>query len=68
MIRPGDRFEHARQLDLSWTPGPGQRYADAPPAVCAVTRVAQGRVWYGGFVADEAEMREGGTIVRRWLP
>lgn len=66
-MKRGDRFEHARQLDLTWTPGPGQRYADAPHAVCTVTRVAQGLVWYGGFVADEADMVEGGPIVRRWL-
>lgn len=45
-LRPGVRFLHARTLDPEWTPGPGQRYADAPPAECRVTAIRQGRVYY----------------------
>jgi hypothetical protein len=45
--KAGQRFRHARQLDVTWQPGPGQRYADAPKATMVVTRVAAGRVWYG---------------------
>jgi hypothetical protein len=60
---PGFRFTHRTLLDLSWTPGPGQKYADAPKAACTVTRVTAGMVWYGytkagrsvgGFCSDRA--------------
>lgn len=54
-LRPGVRFLHARRLDTSWTPGPGERYADAPPAVCRVTAVRHGRVYYA--VGDETRAR-----------
>jgi hypothetical protein len=77
--RKGDRFRHARQLDTSWRPGPGQRYADAPHAVMVVTRVVRRgpavRVWYGvdagegcargAFVADLAGLDD---VVAEWLP
>lgn len=42
----GVLFQHARLLDTGWTPGPGERYADAPPAVCRVTAVRHGRIYY----------------------
>ena len=45
-LRPGDRFEHARLLDTAWRPGPGERYADAPHAICRVTAVRSGRIYY----------------------
>ena len=45
-LRVGARFVHARLLDPDWRPGPGERYADAPHAVCRVTAVRAGRVYY----------------------
>lgn len=44
--RPGDLFRHATFLDPYWKPGPGERYADAPRAVCQVTAVRKGQVFY----------------------
>lgn len=73
-VRKGMRFEHARQFDTTWTPGPGQRYADAPKAIMEITRVATGTAWYRpvgstghGFRSATAEMIEGGGVVGRWL-
>ena len=78
-ITRGDRFEHARQLDTTWKPGPGQRYADAPHVIMEVSRVVRGVnpddsatwiVYYrpagttgAGFVTELATLP-----VRRWLP
>ena len=45
-MTPGTIFRHARLLDPDWTPGPGERYADAPHAVCRVTATRGGRVYY----------------------
>ena len=71
--RKGDRFEHARHLDLEWTPGPGETWAkDAPHRVYTVTCVRDGNVWFGvragAFSATVAQMQEGGFYVKRWLP
>lgn len=73
-IRPGMRFQHARQLRTDWTPGPGQRYADAPKQTMEITAVRTGRVYYrapgaarGQFVADLRHMSEGGPVVGRWI-
>jgi len=44
--RKGDRFTHRSFVDPEWTPGPGERYADGPRALCEVTRVAGGTVFY----------------------
>jgi len=46
-MKRGDLFYHARLLDPDWKPGQGQRYADAPAALCRVTAVRRGRVYYG---------------------
>jgi hypothetical protein len=45
-VRRGMRFVHARQLDTTWRPGPGQRYADGPKQVMEITRVATGTAYY----------------------
>lgn len=45
-VRPGLVFRHKRMLDPDWKPGSGQRYADAPHAVCRVTAVRRGTVYY----------------------
>lgn len=45
-LRPGTVFRHARLLDVEWTPGPGERYADAPRALCIVTATRGGRIYY----------------------
>lgn len=71
----GDTVEHSQQLDTTWKPGPGQKWADAPHVVMEISRVQHARrVWYRpqggsgpGFVADPIEMGEGGPIVREWL-
>lgn len=61
-VARGYLFTHPRMLDVSWQPGPGQKWADAPHAVCEVTRVAGGRVWFryagegGRFVASLADV------------
>jgi hypothetical protein len=36
-VKPGTVFRHARLLDTSWTPGPGQSFKDAPKVLCRVT-------------------------------
>jgi len=46
IIRPGDEFTHDHKLDLSWKPGPGQKYADAPKARMQVTRVTNNTIWF----------------------
>jgi hypothetical protein len=71
-IKAGDRFEHARQLDPDWRPGPGQRYADAPMRGMRVTRVTFDTIYYrpdddgtkGVFVAARGELH---NVVGRWL-
>lgn len=45
-VRPGLVFRHKRLLDPDWKPGSGQRYADAPHAVCRVTAIRLGSVYY----------------------
>lgn len=69
----GDRFEHARMLDTTWRPGPGQGYANAPKLIMKVTRVAMGTVYYrpddGGSIAlFKATPTELVRNVGRWLP
>lgn len=70
-VTRGARFVHARQLDVDWTPGPGQRYADAPHAVMEITHVARGQVWYRPVGADgtafvvDADRLE--AVVGSWL-
>ena len=73
-VQRGMRFEHARQLRTDWSPGPGQRYADAPKVTMEITRVATGTAWYrpvgttgSGFTASVVDMVEGGGVVGRWL-
>lgn len=44
--RRGDEFVHATFLDVTWKPGPGQKYADAPHARMVVTRVTATTVYY----------------------
>lgn len=39
-------FTHKRLLTPGWTPGPGQRHADAPKAECRVTRMTKLAVYY----------------------
>lgn len=57
-VKAGMVFRHRRILDPAWKPGPGQRYADAPKAVCRVTRVVAGTVWYGvGADSTRADFR-----------
>lgn len=59
----GLTFTHQRWLDQDWVPGPGQKYTDAPKAVCSVTAVREGRVYYtlgadttrGRWVASEPD-------------
>ena len=61
MATKGTVFRHQRLLDPSFTPGPGERYADAPKAVCRVTATRGGLVYYaigadatkGRFYVDE---------------
>jgi hypothetical protein len=55
--KPGDRFRAAHILDPGWKPGPDQKYADAPKAVMAVTRVTAHTVWYGYADAGKAGWR-----------
>lgn len=70
-ITRGARFEHARQLDPTWRPGPGQKYADAPHVIMEITAVRRLAVYYrpvgstgAGFVGTVFEM---GSVVARWL-
>lgn len=70
-VKRGDRFEHARQLDTTWRPGPGERYADAPHAVMVVTAVTRRRVYYrcvdgGPSWCSSPPAFE--AVVSRWLP
>ena len=46
-IKTGRVFRHKSLLDTDWVPGEGQRYADAPKAVCRITAVRQGKVYFG---------------------
>ena len=46
MIGRGTIFRHMNKLDPDWTPGPGQKYAGAPKALCRVTKVELGQVYY----------------------
>jgi len=46
-IRTGKTFVHKTLLDPDWNPAPGQKYADAPKAICRITAVRQGKVYYG---------------------
>lgn len=43
----GTVFRHGRLLDTAWVPGPGQKLADGPKALCRVTAVRRGLVYYG---------------------
>lgn len=45
-FRRGDTFTHGRLLDVDWQPGPGQKYVDAPKAVCVITKVDGDSVYY----------------------
>ena len=50
-------------LDTGWTPGPGQRYADAPKVECEVTKVTPTTVYYradsgGFFCLDRADFEK----------
>jgi len=45
-VRRGALFTHVNFLDPDWKPGPGQKYVDAPPAVCRITAVRHGKVYY----------------------
>lgn len=78
IIRVGRTFRHQHLLDTDWTPGPGQKYADAPKAVCHVTavRTRVGRepdVYYaigaevtrGRFVASAPRFLAG--VLGEWL-
>lgn len=47
-VKPGLLFRHTHFLDTTWKPGPGQKYKDAPKAVCKVTCVT--RSSYGSTV------------------
>jgi hypothetical protein len=62
-IARGFRFTHDRMLDTGWTPGPGQRYADAPKVECEVTKVTPTTVYYradsgGFFCLDRADFEK----------
>lgn len=48
----GMTFTDHRRLDLTWQPGPGQRYVDAPLARMRITRVTSYKVWYT-YATDE---------------
>jgi len=46
-LKPGQLFVHTRWLDPTFEPGPGQlHYADAPNAVCRITAVRRGVVYF----------------------
>jgi hypothetical protein len=45
-VKAGMTFTHDRIVDPDWTPGPGQKWADAPRARMVVTRVAKGSVFF----------------------
>lgn len=46
-VRAGFRFVHPSILDPNWTPGPGQKYADAPRATMRITRRSGQSIWFG---------------------
>lgn len=46
-LTPGQTFTHARYLDPTWTPAPGQRQSDAPKARCTITRATPTTVYFG---------------------
>lgn len=73
-IIKGMRFTHARQLDTSWRPGPGQKYTEGPKAQMEISSTRGTVVYYralgakhGQFIANVEEMAEGGSIVGQWL-
>jgi hypothetical protein len=45
-LKPGQLFMHTRWLDPDWAPGEGQIYKDAPNAICRITAVRQGIVYF----------------------
>lgn len=59
MPRAGDRFEHTR-----WILG-SRKAGDAAPAVCQITRIAAGTVWYGPVrdLATGRERKPGGFLI-----
>jgi hypothetical protein len=40
-------FTHLSILDPDWQPGPGQKYRDAPKALCRVFYTTKTTVWLG---------------------
>lgn len=46
-VAAGWEFTHNRILDPTWTPGEGQKYADAPKARMVVTHADERTVFYG---------------------
>lgn len=46
-FKRGVVFRHPSILDPDFKPGPGQRYSDAPKALCRVTRTVGNEVYYG---------------------
>ena len=52
-FKRGVLFRHGRILDPAFVPGPGERFADAPKAICRVTAVRRGNVFYA--VGDETK-------------
>lgn len=68
----GAEFTHAQLIEPTWTPGPDEKYRDAPKAVCVVTRATRTWVYYryktsphpnGAFKIDRAayDRTYGGT-------
>ena len=55
--RPAGTFTHASMIDPTWTPGPGQRYADGPKARMRVTRATRDTVWFGYAASDSGGFR-----------
>jgi hypothetical protein len=45
-FKKGDVFTHPVRIDVDWTPGPGQKWADGPKAECIVTAVRGNQVYY----------------------
>lgn len=72
-VKVGARFVHARQLDLDWRPGRGQRFIDAPHVIMRVTSVRRGGIYYRPDDAGTkglwwVEIDRVDTVVGRWLP
>lgn len=72
-FKRGTIFRHGRMLDPNWKPGPGQKYADAPKAVCRVTGVRHGAVYFGMgedatrgryYTSPELLLANGAEIIR----